>query len=457
MVKKAVLLSYPENPWYWTAPAPGIGYIASALENIGIKVKFVDCQITRHYKEKIISLLSEYPVVGLSVNAGNVSSAIDIAGAIRKRSAETKIIMGGPHATAVYEKLIPGYADIVVRGEGEDTIVELMEEEDLSKVKGIAYWDGELKVTTDRPYIEDLDRLKFPAWHLYDLKRYRLGNTLNPLAIIITSRGCPYDCIYCVKNVHGYKVRFRSVDNVIDEVDYLVQKFGVKEIQVMDDIFTSRVEWVKEFCQKLIDRKHKNLRFALSNGIRLDSVDHEMLSLMAQAGFYWICLYWVCVISNIDLESKDKVYKDNFLKRVKYIVDSAQKIGLKVSLFFQLGLINDSIESMEETIDIAKTFSPEGVFFSVAVPFPGTRFYELIEKKGRFTKDLLKESVNCEYGKAVYETDALKAKDIERMFKKAYKEFYFRPAQLWRIFNLKIKDVSTFRNLLISAKKIMFR
>ncbi|MFH1338436.1 MAG: cobalamin-dependent protein, partial [Candidatus Omnitrophota bacterium] len=236
--KNQLLLILPVSPWRWTAPSLGIAYIGSALEGTGFKVKLIDCQITPGYRKKILSLLADYPSVGISVNAGNVSSALDIAREIRNHSPSTRIIMGGPHATAVYERLIPEYADIVVRGEGEDTIVELMQQDDLSSIKGIAYWDKELKLTPARPYIQDLDALRFPAWHLYELKRYRLGNTFTPLAIVMTSRGCPYDCIYCVKYVHGYKVRLRSVDNVLNEIDQLVSRFGIREIQIMDDVFT---------------------------------------------------------------------------------------------------------------------------------------------------------------------------------------------------------------------------
>jgi len=441
--KDKALLIFSPHLWYWTAPAPGIGYIASALEGIGVKVEFIDCQIVRDYKKKILSLLPEYPVVGLSVNAGNVSSALDIAGAIRKKSPETKIIMGGPHATAGYERLIPEYADIVVRGEGDDTIVELMQEDDLSRVKGIAYWNGELKVTPDRPYIEDLDRLRFPAWHLYDLKRYRLGNTLSPIAIIMTSRGCPYDCIYCVKCVHGYKIRFRSLDNVFNEINYLISRFGVKEIQIMDDAFTVYPERVKEFCKMAINRS-KKLRFALGGGIRADLGNQEMFNLLVQAGCYMAPI----AVEAGSQEVLNKIQKNLNLQKARKIINMANRAGLRTPLFFIIGFPFETLETMYQTIDLAKQLTVDQAHFFIATPFYGTKFYEIVKNEGKFLVDMAVTSTNYEYGPAVYETESLKAKDVEMMYKKAQQAFHFRLKYIWLILTTPIVNLKIIPGLI---------
>lgn len=260
--------------------------MASVLEQKGITVEVIDCQLLKDYKYEINKFLKDNPVVGISANIAIIGSALDISKYIRQTSPRTKIIMGGPQPTVVYEKLIPEYADNVVIGEGEDTIVDLMQNEDPSTIQGIAYWNnGSIKVTPPRALIDELDKLPYPAWHLFDLEKYSSGNNRKLFTLLITSRGCPNECIYCSKSVHGSKIRLRSLDNVLGEIDYLVSKFGVKEIQIVDENFTFYPQRVKEFCKMVIGRSYRNLRFALLNGMMPDVDDFEMFDLLAKAGF----------------------------------------------------------------------------------------------------------------------------------------------------------------------------
>ncbi len=424
-MEKKILLIFPQHLWYWSASPPGVGYIASALEGIGWKVKFFDCRITPRYKKIILSLLPDYPVVGLSVNAGNVSSALDLAKAIKKISPRTKIIMGGPHATVVYEKLIPEYADIVVRGEGEDTMVELMQNEDLASIKGIAYWDNGLKVTPSRPYIEDLDRLRFPAWHLYDLKKYRFSTCRTPLALVITSRGCPYDCFYCTKFIHGYKLRLRSIDNIMAEIDYLVKNFQVKEVYFADDNVTFYPERVKELCQAIISRKYKDVYFSVLADPNFGN--YELFKLMKQANFNSISISIESGSQEIlsTIPGRKKIDFAELKERIKI----ANQVGIRLRGHFVIGLPFDTLDSMKKTIDFAKNSELGSSDYNIAIPFPGTKFYKIVEEKGKFLYDLTLNSISYDL-KPVYETDSLKAKDVERMFRQAYREFYFRPKQI---------------------------
>jgi len=410
----------------YTLPPPGIGYIASSLEGIGCQVRFIDCQITSNYKRKVLSLLPDYPTVGISVTAGTVSSALDIAKAIRIFSPQTKIIMGGPQATAVYEKLIPEYADIVVRGEGEDTIVELMQQKDLSNIRGIAYWNKELKVNPSRPYIEDLDRLRFPAWHLYKQEKYKFSSCRTPLAFVITSRGCPYDCIHCTKFVHGYKVRVRSIDNVMNEINYMVSELSIKEILIADDLFTYNVDRVKELCKRIIACRYIDLRFLLTGGIRPDFDNQEIFNLLAEAGFYFLGIG----VETASQEVADKLGRSLDINKLRNNISMARKAGLKVVLYFMLGLPFDTKETMRETIDLAKNLSADGATFLFTIPFAGTKLCKMVHEKGRFLVDLNLNSI-CYEANPVYEIGQLKAKDVKTMFKLAHREFYLRPANIY--------------------------
>lgn len=449
-----MLLIDPVSCEWWTAPSLGLGWIASALERIGIEPEIIDCQITRHYKKEILTSLKKHPSVGISSTIGSISSALDISSLIREYSPKTRIIFGGPHPTAIYEKLIPKYADIVVLGEGEDTIVELMQEKDFSKIRGIAYWDGSLRVNPRRPFIEDLDRLGHPAWRLYDLKRYRYASARIPFAMITTSRGCPYNCIYCSKFVHGYKTRLRSLESVLDEIDYLKYGLRTREIRIMDDNFVFSTERVKQFCEMIIDKDYKNLRFALSNGIRADIAVPEMFELLAKAGFYSVDLG----IDSGSQEIQNNTGRGVNLEMAKETIEILRRLRMKVNIHFIIGFPFDTRETMQKTVDIANNLSVDTVSFFIAVPFPGTEFYQIVQEKGRFLYDLTLNSTNF-FDRAVYEMDSLKAKDVERVFRKAYRQFYFRPWQIWRalVLTLNINSLRVFIGLLRYGWRMLFR
>jgi len=447
---KKVLLISPSYLYHESTPPIGIGYIASALEGIGIKVELIDCHITPDYKKKILSLLPDCPTVGISVNAGTVSSALDIAKAIRTISPQTRIIMGGPQATAVYEKFIPEYADVVVRGEGEDTIVELMQEEDLSKINGIAYWDSGIKLNPDRALIENLDRLRFPVWHLYKLKKYKYAESLVPLALITTSRGCPNDCIYCTKCIHGYKIRFRSIENLLDEIEFLVNRFGVKEISFIDDNLFYYPERIKELFSNIITRNWKNLFFSLL--VDPNFGDFEIFKLAAQAKVRVV----IFAIESGSQEVLSKLGRKLNFEKLKERIKMARQAGLKVNASFILGFPFDTIDTMQETIDLADNLPITWAYFFIAIPFPGTKFYELVEEKGKFLCDLSTTSIGYNQ-KAVYEMGLLKAKDVEMMYLRAMRKFYFSPRRTWLLLHplLRFKSFKTISNAIKRSSRLI--
>jgi len=433
-----MLLIFPNHPMSCKAPPLGLGYIAAALEESGEKVEIVDCQICSDYKKKIINSLSRHSQVGISGVVGNFTNALDIAKLIRERSAQTKIIMGGHLPSAIYDKLIPEHADIVVIGEAEDTISELVNSNDLSSIRGIVYWDdNNLKINPPRPLISNLDRIRFPAWHLFNnYKNYRFRKSPHLLvASMITSRGCPYQCIYCMKIIHGSKIRLRSVDNVISEIDYLVARFNIKEFRIFDENFTFYPERVKELCEKIISRGYKNIRLALPTGIRADKGDKEMFGMMAKAGFYWIGFG----IESGSQEVQTKIKHKLELNKAKEVVKIAKETGMHVHVQFMLGHPFDTLTTMQETIDFAKGLPVNEAHFSICIPFPGTELYKMVQNKGRFLEDLILQPTYHFSGKLCYEINNLKAKEVRRMYRKAYRDFYFRFPQIRWIFRRVIK------------------
>jgi anaerobic magnesium-protoporphyrin IX monomethyl ester cyclase len=435
--RESILLITPASYIWWTVPFLGIASIAAVLEKAGINVGIIDCQVTRNYKKKIAECIKDYSAVGLVTTIGNISSVIDIVTQIREYSSQIKIILGGPHATAVYEKLIPRYADIVVLGEGEDTIVESIRNNDLSGVRGIAYWrDGSVEVNPGRPLIEDLDRLPFPAWHLYDLKSYRFADARIPLASLSTSRGCPYQCIYCTRFVHGNQVRLRSLESVLGEIDYLVDRFKVKEINIIDNNFTYYPERVKQFCNMVIQKGYRNLRFNLHSAIRADICDADMFRALAKARFNWVGINLNTALSIDGIRAAEKAD----LEKTKEMLRVFNRLSIKVRLDFIVGLPYNTPETMREAISTVKSLfmanpSIRAVSIHMAIPLPGTEFYKIVEEKGRFLRNLTTTSITY-FEKAVYETDRLRASDLNFMYTKAHRELLRNPVYLWRILRL---------------------
>lgn len=454
-MKKSILLISPTYRWWWVAPPCGIGWIANSFKKIDVRTKFIDCQITPRYKKKILQSLNEYDLVGITVNVSTISNALEISSFIRKNSPKTKIIMGGPHPTAMYEKLVPNYADIVVLGEGEDTITELMQKEQLSTIKGITYFqNGKLEVNPSRPLIEDLDNLGMPAWELYNLKKYRFASVPVPFAMITTSRGCPYNCIYCTKFIHGTKIRLRSPENVLEEIDYLVNNFAVEEIQIVDDNFTLLIEHSKNICKEIINHNYEKVRFSLPYGIKADIIiDDELVGLLAKAKFHQVAIS----IESGSQEVLKKIGRNQLNTEVlRANIKSIRKAGIEVNLYFMIGLPFDTIETMQKTIDLAKSLLPvDNVCFYMAIPFPGTAFYDMVKEKGRFLCNLTTNSFTYT-GKATYEIGSLKAKDMNKMYRKAYRLFLFRAPLIKRILKINIKSLRIFYGLIKYGFNLLF-
>jgi len=413
--------------WY-AYPNLGTAYLASSLKKAGEEVAILDCQCQINPRQYLADTIKRHTTVGITVNVANINSALKIANLIRSTHPEKKIIMGGPLATAIPDQLLPRYADIVVLGEGEDTIVDIVTRSDPSEIKGIAYWDGGIRTNPPRSLIDDLDRLPYPAWHLVDIACNKCPAP-RKMATMMTSRGCPFNCINCTKLVHGYRYRERSIPNIIGEIGYLVEQFGIEEIQFWDDLFTYKPERVKDLCRAIIKQKYKNLRFSLPGGIRADINDREMFKLMREAGFYMVI---VAVESGVQ-KIIDSLNKQLDLDKVKPTINTLKELGFWVGAFFMMGTPYDNPETMRRTIDFAKRLKIHHANFFITVPFPGTKLYDLIEEKGRFCQDMRLHSWNYDGGKAIYEFGQLKAADVNIFFKKAYREFYFRPSQIWRI------------------------
>ena len=414
-----------------SSPSLGLAYLAAMSEQRGDQVRVLDMQVE---DRPLREVMAEYPpdVVGITATTIQIESAWSVARELRNL-AEARIVLGGSHPTVLPEESVQRpEVDIVVRGEGEITWVELCsrleEGASLDGVLGITYEQGgEILHTPDRPVIEDVDSLPFPAYHLFDMGRYsNLQPTLDhiegPSYPLLSSRGCPYRCNYCSQILpRGW--RARSPESVIQEWRWLVKDLGAAEIGVLDDSFNIDRQRALEICDLIIAEGLNHVPWIMINGIRANLADEELLGRMREAG---------CIRTAFGVESGNQrildtvIHKQLTLDQVRAAFRAAKAVGMETIGFFIIGLPGETEETMEDTIRFACELDPIVANFSMATPFPGTVMYGQVLEHGRLLVHDWHEYAFFE-NRAQFETDEMPAELVERKWREAYRRFYLRP------------------------------
>jgi anaerobic magnesium-protoporphyrin IX monomethyl ester cyclase len=367
-------------------PPIGLGYISAVLKKAGYHVQCIDaCNMTwKLLEEKILE--SKPDVVGITCWTFARGRAFKTGNIARSCCPDAKIIIGGQHATFLPEQTMDAAnADFVVLREGEKTIVELIQtiqkNGDFSKVKGIAYRDGDkIFITTPRPFISDLDTITFPDYDDFNLDDYKgLPDSGRRAAGIITSRGCPFDCNYCSsKEFWTRKWRYRSAENIFSEIEYLYLELGVRALMVFDDNFTVNKTRTIEVCKGIIDRKI-DLVWCCIGSVR--AVDNEILTWMKKAGCYQI-QYGVESGSTKILKN---INKGQTLEQIKNAFRWTTEAGMEVYAYLIVGAPGETDETINETIQLMKKIAPNqnpsggiGILWIL----PGTKIYQLSKLQG---------------------------------------------------------------------------
>jgi len=351
-------------------------------------------------------VIIEIPFSGWSI------TAFEVASIVKKVNIDITVILFGLHPSSRPEDCLKNSAvDFVVIGEPEVTISELIEalekkKTDYEEINGLGFKkDGKTVLTSKRSYIENLDALPLPARHLLPMKVYTQAVKQNPLrgeinkpyTIVITSRGCPYNCVFCTHNiVWGKKWRPRSPKNVVDEVEHVIKTYGIKQIDFADDNMTFDVQRMEQICDLIIE---KGLRFEwfTPNGIRADTLNEVLLLKMKKSGCKKIR---VAPESGVQRVVNKIANKNLDLKKVEEAIVTAKKVGIKVGVFFVMGLIGETKADIEETIRYAyklRSLGAESFVFSIAMPLYGTKFFEQAKASG-----YIKEGF-CDYALAATE------------------------------------------------------
>lgn len=389
-----------------TWPQLGLASIASMLENNRHQVKILERRLLAgptypKTQEKIDSVdkgtlrnIEDFKpeVIGLTSTTPTIMDAYRTARLVKTNYPRLPIVIGGRHATTepFYTLQQCSEIDIVCRGEGEITMLELAEGLDWSKIKGIIFRGKGKKfvVNPSRPVIENLDELPYPAWHLLDQDYYFKPNIsvmrgdYMRTATLMTTRGCPYRCAFCqspeLLDIHGNKyIRYHSVDRVISEIEYLIDRFKVSGISFNDDLFSVKKDRVFQICSRIIEKGiNKKIKFTVN--LRSDRVDREMLSVLREAG----CIHVIFGCESGSDETLKRMNKSLSVSKNAEAIKMTKKHGLTAEANIIIGTPGEIPEDFLKTIKFLKRSRPDKIFISKFYPIPGTGFYKDLLEKG---------------------------------------------------------------------------
>ncbi|MHA2428666.1 MAG: B12-binding domain-containing radical SAM protein [Candidatus Hermodarchaeia archaeon] len=440
-------------------PPLGILYVAGMLQQHGYRVNVLDMYASGvRTKSRLVKQLKQAKpdIIGISTLTSKFQNVTDIARISKEYFPNVSVILGGHFATFNHDKILTEYGDIdfIVRGEGEETTVELARELEkskptFSKIRGISYRNnGRLKYNTDRPLLADLDVLPFPAYELVaDLSYGKLGllqGTSGNLGTTVTSRGCVYKCTYCSNSSFtGHTIRFRSPENVVEELEYNVNTFGLREFMFNDDNFTLNKKRVLKLCHML--RKNRLDIEWYADG-RVNQSDDTLYREMHRAG---------CRLIYFGIEScVDRILK-YYRKGTTYEmqlkgVDKARKAKLDIVGSFILGAPIETIEEMWATIKKATALDLDYAQFNPLSIYRGTPIWSQLVKEG-----LIDDATRWEETISGFELNPhVRLEDLPRLMNDMHRYYFQRPAfifrQLFRLFvyrpRLVFRNLRNFRN-----------
>jgi len=407
------------------APPLGLAYIGAVLERDGYDVTMIDAPISCESQEGVIKKLQSMKpdVIGVTSTTPNIGNAVSLITKIKQKMPGTVTVLGGCHITFLPEEtmgMCPAI-DVGVIGEGEATMLDLVRSvEDgrpLDAVDGIAIREGgKIRKTRPRRLIEDLDSLPFPARHLLPMEQYTALGERTPIGNVITSRGCPFRCIFCASSrIYGNTFRARSPENVVEEVSELVDKYRINFIEFVDDTFT--INKKRSFRLAGLLRK---LDISWAFGSRVDTISSEVLQAFRRAG----ALMFYMGIESASERVLRIMRKGITLGQVRSAISSAKKAGLEVTGSFIIGTPGESKEEAMETIKFAIQSGIDYAQFTAMTPYPGTEVYDFAKANNLLeTEDWSKFTTI----KPVMRTFEMTAEEIRSLVSMAYRKFYLRP------------------------------
>lgn len=418
-------------------PQTGLAYLAAVALKEGCDVRLIDAMASGETAEDLANIVRSFAPDLVLIHTTTPTFQNDALVLEQLKMAHPAVYaFVGTHVSALPEEsLRRSKADFVFINEAEESLREVILKWDdwRAGIPGLAIRrDGEIMVTSECPYIANLDALPFPARHLLPNVKYHMPFfESEPFATVIPTRGCPWKCTFCrAGKVWGSKVRARSPENVIAEIEDMRKSLGIRNVVFMTDSLTLDRKWANRFLDLILERK-LDIRWICNS--RVDAVDLELLKKMKQAG---------CLLVSYGVESGNQAILDAAKKMIK-LEDSRKAIrltreaGLLSMAYFIIGLPGETAQTIEESIRFASEIDPDYVNFHVATPFPGTELYEIAQRNNWLATDDWNQYE--EEGSAVLRTEALTAEDLVAAQRRAMRRFYMRPSrilkELWRLRN----------------------
>lgn len=404
--------------------------IAALIRARGFDVLLIDCMAEELDEKKTISKIQRFNPKLVIINFSTATFTKDTAFTLqlKKILPKTHLTAIGVHVSSLPEQtLIETALDSVIRNEPEMTALELANRlngnERLKAVSGLSYRGNPTFVNNpSRDFIANLDSLPFPARDLLKNDRYKMPIYNRPYTLVITARGCPNNCSFCTANIYyGSKIRMRSPENVLDEVEEIINVHKIKDITFWADTFTFDKKYVLAICKGI---KERRLKFRWMANARVDRVDPEMLKAMKDSG---------CQILSFGVESGvqkilNNIGKNITLKKIRQTFSWVRQAGVESAAHIIFGLPGETEETIKKTIEFVKEINPDYIQFYSAIPFPGTRFHDEAAKKGWITSQNWED---YELGKNIISTPKLPVERLAYWRKRAYLQFYLRPVYIW--------------------------
>jgi radical SAM superfamily enzyme YgiQ (UPF0313 family) len=437
-----------------------VAYIASYLENHGYRSAILDCNAEDISVSSIHERLSRYEqprFIGITATSALINNALSVAAICKEIFPKSIIVMGGVHPSVMPDETLANrQVDLVVRDEGEVTMLELVSGKKIQDILGLSYRDnGTIRHNPNRPLIENLDDIPPPAYHLLPMEKYHpaIGSYKRlPAMSIFATRGCPGRCTFCYRTFYG-RVRKRSAENIINEIGILKRDFGIREVAFYDDTFTLFKKEVKRFSNLILEKK---IDITWSCFTRVDYVDRELLTAMKKSGCHLI-LFGVESASEEILKALNK---DISLQKVRENVRLARDIGIETRASFMIGNPGETKETIKKTINFAIELDPDEIQFNITTAYPGTELYKWAKEKGYLD---VRDNKNFNMSDVNMRLPTISAQQLNRYYKKAHLLFYMQPKViLRRLFHIRsytqfIQEIKGFLAILGLSFRSIYR
>ena len=441
-------------------PPMGLMYLASYLRRLDQNrtIKIVDMALEELMPDDLCEILKEFQpdICGISCLTINAKNAHRISERIKKWNPNCPVIWGGPHPTFMpYKALESKFVDYCVIGEGEEIFHRLISALEQNKpydsLEGIGYRIEDKIILNKRPSALDIQHLPWPAYDLISVKKYWTAKIppqsgrlkYSEYMTVMSSRACPYRCIYC-HNIFGKAFRAREPEEFVEEMVMLKKDYGVREFDIIDDVFNLDQERVLRICD-LIGQKLPGIAIAFPNGLRTDLLDKETLRALKKAGMYYFA-------AGIESGSPDiqKIIKKNLdHKKASRAIEDAAKMGIIVHGFFMMGFPGETEEQLNMTIDFAQKSSLNTAAFFAVTAYPETELFEVAKKMGI---SLSEDFDTYHHHQNTLNLTHMSLEKLRLYRKKAYWNFYCTPKRIYKIISMTPRKADILTNLKIHVR-----